>query len=290
MKLLKKTYPSRKSAKLKLAKQAEYFDANFGGYDGEDWVEEEALCDGTLRYLSQREQDTIAMPSVFDRPVIDDAPFAYSAIRKLALQADAAARVKKAAKEDTEGEAEEEQDTSLDLTWAEQQAITLKPLRTNRVWIFPGGPDMIQDMLTTAQQAVAKLQEIRLTKMHVLGTAWQHDVLNDVDSVFGQCGETSVEAFFQPVRSLVRAVGKMLPPGLRSYFFYPGNMAGHLHTYVLRIRCRALTNKSRRLHLPSSSTGSAFHRSRQGSPSTGGGSPGSQIPGRAELDLPRRMH
>ena len=101
--------------------------------------------------------------------------------------------------------------------------MVLEPLETNEVVITSGGLDQVRDLLQGLQETISHLDldDSALTYMNVLGTTWRQELIQELDSLLGQCGETDVEAAFLPIRSLVRVTVKKLPQEQRSYFCYP---------------------------------------------------------------------
>jgi hypothetical protein len=181
-------------------------------------------------YLSAAEQRHINMPLISLRssmiPVLPLPPAIKTKLEEQAQHAKRAAMLAADEKKTAEKKKTAEPIAHLALTEKEQQAMTMTSVRTVRLYVELGGPEMIRQYLQELQAACEELSDVRLSKASLFCTDFQQTLARGLDSHLGQSGEMGVEANFLPTRNLVRSTVSHLPIPRRSIICYPQNIVG----------------------------------------------------------------
>jgi hypothetical protein len=203
IKHLENTVKLRESAKWKLAQQA----LQCARGRGDRYLK----C-----YMNQQEQDALHMPLIRSSPAQSNPQLSKSVSRKLLSQV----QVSKNKKDNR----------NLALTPQGQRAIAMEPISTVEVVVSLGGTAQVHAVLNKLQRTLVSLAPFNIFKGDAFAFGWQQRTLSELNSIFGQSGETHVECEFVPSRTLVRTAAQRAPQPLRSYMAYPQDMVGQAHS------------------------------------------------------------
>lgn len=237
---LQATFGLREVAREKLRYQASLTAAAAGEKRGEEAAREldpeELDC-----YLTELEQRTLLMPLLNQNTVLSEPVLSSMARAKLQTQGLRAAKhaaEKEKEKEGKKGKTKHKKGENkpprryLELSEAEQKAMFMMPLQTIKIALIPGGPAMVNARAAQVQQASPELANVTLKKQDLTSAQWYQAAVNELDSVFGRCGESKVEEAFSPSRCLIQMAAERFPLKYRSFMGTPSNFVGAHHQYV----------------------------------------------------------